>query len=589
MATANTGARGATDISTTANQLAVGQRRSQRRESLLGLLFVAPATILMLVFGLFPVLYGFLISMQGGTILPQGFVGLDQYYKALGSLAYLLMLAIALSLIIGDYFLYRAVSKEMRAGKGNSYRYAAYSVGIAAILLTAIILIGFTFREIAQQVAPIYAILSNTVSGTAKVIVPLEPQFIALPGIVAGAAIFVFAGILRQRIDAVHEPGKASLLSLIRWVMFAVTSLLLLFEIAALELLRGTLAAFGRVTPEKLAEFTTLKPAAVVEQAYIWPDVVTLLLGMALIAWAGWLWIRAAKRETSVGMLLTFGCAILFMVGGWLFIGELPHAAATGDEAFYQSLLRTATYAVLTVPLQLLLGLLLAYLLFNEVKWGKAGFRIIYFLPYVAPTIATAAVFAMIFSIRPQSPANQFLTVFGLPPQEWLRDPKGVFELIARGIAHKDVQQLPPFLVGPSLPLLSAVLYSVWVFSGYNAVIFLAGLAAVPREMYEAAQVDGAGRWSHFRYITLPLISPTTFFLTILSIVGTFKAFNHLYVLRRTDSRGALDVATVYIFDIIRERGHRPYAAATSFVLFGIILILTLIQNRLSRDQVFYG
>jgi len=121
-------------------------------------------------------------------------------------------------------------------------------------------------------------------------------------------------------------------------------------------------------------------------------------------------------------------------------------------------------------------------------------------------------------------------------------------------------------------------------------VIFLAGLGAVPREMYEAAQVDGAGRWTNFRHITIPLISPTTFFLTILAIIGTFKAFNHIYVLRSTAARGAMDTTTVYIFNMIREGSQpRSYASTAAFILFGIILILTLIQTRVSRDQVFYG
>src|SRR5262249_21397626 len=126
-----------------------------------------------------------------------------------------------------------------------------------------------------------------------------------------------------------------------------------------------------------------------------------------------------------------------------------------------------------------------------------------------------------------------------------------------------------------------------------NAVIFLAGLGGVPRELYEAAEVDGAGRWAAFRNITIPMISPTTFFLTILAIIGTFKAFTHIWVLRGTDTRDALDTTTVFIFNIINGGATTgtsyPYAAALSFILFGVILVLTIVQNRLSRDQVFYG
>src|SRR5262249_5338758 len=111
------------------------------------------------------------------------------------------------------------------------------------------------------------------------------------------------------------------------------------------------------------------------------------------------------------------------------------------------------------------------------------------------------------------------------------------------------------------------------------------------QELYEAAEVDGAGRWLRFRAITLPLISPTTFFLSLLGIIGTFQAFTHIYTLRNTAARGAMDTAVVYIYDIIRTATpSRPYPASLSFILFGIILVMTLIQNRVTGgDRVFYG
>ncbi|MEP7286354.1 MAG: sugar ABC transporter permease, partial [Chloroflexota bacterium] len=211
----------------------------------------------------------------------------------------------------------------------------------------------------------------------------------------------------------------------------------------------------------------------------------------------------------------------------------------------------------------------------------------VFFIPYIAPVTATAVVFSVIFSPRDSSPANQFIHLLGLPTQRWLVEQRGVFEIIAQLIGGRQTQ-LPPILAGPQLHLLAAILFAVWVYSGYDAVIFLAGLGAVPRDLIESAQVDGANRWMNFRHIIFPLISPTTFFLSILAIIGTIKALDSIYVLRDPNSRGAMDTATVYIFDQIRQ-GNRPYAAATGFVVFGIILILTLVQNRLSRDQVFYG
>src|SRR5258708_40254804 len=173
-------------------------------------------------------------------------------------------------------------------------------------------------------------------------------------------------------------------------------------------------------------------------------------------------------------MLGGFFLAILLMVGGWLLISELPQATG-GDPAFYQSLLRTLTYAVLTVPVQLGVGLFLAYLLFYEVKFGKSFYRIIFFIPYIAPVSATAVVFAVIFSANDTSPANQFMHLLGLPMQRWLVEQRGVFQIIAQLIGGPRTQ-LPEVLAGPQLPLVAAILFAIWVYSGYDAVIFLAGV-----------------------------------------------------------------------------------------------------------------
>ncbi len=625
----------------TQQALMAGQRRARQREAMLGILFVAPATLAMLIFGLYPVLYGFFISMQGGIVIPEGFIGLDNYFQALGSLAFLLSFAIALVLVVVGYRLFRTPFAAMLGGQGDFYRYlipafiaapatlallglffsnnlafaatplvlliialALYgyletrqhsglnyivgSWGAVTLILAAVFLVLFTLAEMSSMVTPTLDVFRKTVSYN-KYIVPLEWQFAALGIAVLGVMAAYGLQRVRQQLDRDRHPGRLLALAAARWLMIAVVVGTVVYITGALELLRGTLSAFGRVSPDKLAALTSAKPADLVRQALIWPQVFTILLGISLIGLAYTLWSSATRRQTTPGMLGTFGIAILLMVGGWLFIGELPNAAASGDAEFYLSLLRTATYSVATVPVQLGLGLLLAYLLFHEVTVGKSFFRIVYFVPYIAPTVATATVFAVIFSLRPESPANQFMQLLGLPPQQWLRDNRGIFEIIVQTIGGRQTQ-LPSFLVGPTLPLTAAIIYSIWVFSGYNAVIFLAGLGTVPREMYEAAEVDGAGRWANFRHITIPLISPTTFFLTILAIIGTFKAFDHIYVLRTESARGAMDTATVYIYNLIRQ-GSQPwsYASAASFVLFGIILVLTLIQTRLSRDQVFYG
>src|SRR5690554_5992531 len=282
----------------------------------------------------------------------------------------------------------------------------------------------------------------------------------------------------------------------------------------------------------------------------------------------------------------------MLMVGGWLTISELPRTISLGGREASDTmaaLTRTAMYSIGTVPVQLALGLLLAYLLFSEVSWGKSLYRVIYFMPYIAPSVATATVFLVIFKLDDTSLANQVLRFFGLEPVTWLKEPAGVVRLFYQNVLGGDPLHIPSALQGPSLALTTVILYNIWVFAGYNAVIFLAGLGAIPGELYEAAEVDGAGRWSRFRHITVPLLSPTTFFLTMLSIIGTFKAFTHIYVLRGQAVGQEVDTMSIYIFNQLYAANDPGYAAALAFILFGAILVLTMTQNKLSEKQVFYG
>jgi multiple sugar transport system permease protein len=308
---------------------------------------------------------------------------------------------------------------------------------------------------------------------------------------------------------------------------------------------------------------------------------------MAYLVWHG-----AQQRETPLGFALTIGLAVLLMVGGWLLISELPqtlHLGGRETEEALDALTRTALYSAGTVPVQLALGLFLAYLLFSEVKWGKSLYRVIYFMPYIAPSVATSAVFLVIFRFDASSLANRAISVFGVDPQTWLKEPQGIIRIFYEQVLGGNPSHIPEGLAGPSLALTTVILYNIWVFAGYNAVVFLAGLGAIPTELYEAAEVDGAGRWARFRSITLPLLSPTTFFLSMLSIIGTFKAFTHIYVLRAQTTGKEIDTMSVHIFNVLYSANDPGYAAALAFSLFGVILVLTLVQNRIAREQVFYG
>ena len=276
------------------------------------------------------------------------------------------------------------------------------------------------------------------------------------------------------------------------------------------------------------------------------------------------------------------------LLGLWVGLAQgLDGLVETGDPALYNGFKVTFFYAVGTIPFQLSLATGLAYLLFKITR-ARGAFRTLFFLPYITPIIASAVVFRTIFSPHPSSLANRFWSLWGLENQRWLYESKSVVALLLQGVGFASY---PAWVdsVFPSLALTSIILYNIWVYVGYDTVILLAGLSAIPKQYYEAAEMDGAGEWQVFRHITLPLVSPTLFFLSMVAVIGTFKAFNHVYILRTPGARDSVDVLSIAIFDQVFEYHNAGYASAMAFVLFIAILALTLLQNRVLGRRVFYG
>jgi len=319
------------------------------------------------------------------------------------------------------------------------------------------------------------------------------------------------------------------------------------------------------------------------EPLEVWAQVVTISAGFFLLLLSWLSWRGASRQDSTLTMILRLVAAILLAIGAWVLIAELPRVIAAGDEDWWQGLKVTAYYSIGTVPFQLGISLILAALLYQNIR-GKSAYRLIYFLPYITPTVAAAAVFRVFFSSRPTAPINNLLSKFGVDPLLWLDEPRGIFELLAGADGS-----LPAWLVGPSVALGVIILYNIWSYVGYDTVIFLAGLGSIPGELYEAASIDGAGRWAQFRHITFPLLSPTTYFLTLLAVIGTFKAFNHVWVLRTAAALGTTDTASIVIFTEFNRNTRYGYAASLSFILLGVILILTIINNRIAEERVFYG
>jgi len=178
--------------------------------------------------------------------------------------------------------------------------------------------------------------------------------------------------------------------------------------------------------------------------------------------------------------------------------------------------------------------------------------------------------------------ANQMLGLIGILAQAWLIEPRGVLSILSNGaIAHD---------VGPSLALCCVMLFQVWHTTGFMTVIFLAGLTALPRGLDDAARIDGATWLQRTRHVTLPLLSPTLFFLGIVGVVGSFQAFNSFYALTG-NGRGPLDSTqsmTVYIYTNFYENGRLGYGSAVAVLLCIIIVSLTVLQWRAVGRKVFY-
>ncbi|WP_026874915.1 carbohydrate ABC transporter permease [Jiangella gansuensis] len=227
-----------------------------------------------------------------------------------------------------------------------------------------------------------------------------------------------------------------------------------------------------------------------------------------------------------------------------------------GDPLFRKVAVNTAIFVLVGVPLTMGLALAAAVGL-NSITRLRAFFRLGYYLPVVTSIVAVAVVWR--FLLQPDSgPINQVLSVVGIDGPNWLGS--------------------------TSLALPSLIAMAAWRNLGTLMVIFLAGLQTVPKEMLEAAEVDGAGRWQRFRYVTLPLLRPTLLFGAVITGIGYLQFFEEPYVMTRGGPLNATRSVSFYIYDHFGF-GNYGYAAAASYVLFVAIVVLTAVQFRLLRPK----
>ncbi len=254
------------------------------------------------------------------------------------------------------------------------------------------------------------------------------------------------------------------------------------------------------------------------------------------------------------------------------------------DSNFWKAFGNTIYFSLGVVPTSLFLSLFLAVLLKQKIR-GVRFFRTIYFLPVITSVIAVSMVWKWIY--HPQAGlANSLLGFFNIKGINWLSEWKGIFELIFNSF------KVHPLIKGPSIALLSLIIVSVWKGLGYNIVLFLAGLENIPIQYYEAAKVDGANRWQMFRSITWPLLSPTTFYVLLMTTIVSFQMFAYVWMMTGPPAGGPLGTTNVlvyYLYDYAFNFSRYGYGTAVAFILFVIILSLTLLQRKIVERNVFYG
>jgi|UniRef100_A0A7V3PT64 multiple sugar transport system permease protein len=274
------------------------------------------------------------------------------------------------------------------------------------------------------------------------------------------------------------------------------------------------------------------------------------------------------------------------MAGPRAFVGLGNYLAVLKDPMFYKSLLNTGWYILFEVPATLLLSLFIAILLNQQIR-GLGIYRTIYYLPVVTSIVAVSVVWKWI--LHPdRGVINYLLSLIGITGIRWLQDPRGLFQLILGARA----ENLPYALRGPSIAMLSLALMGIWKALGYNIILFLAGLQNIPKTYYEAAKIDGASRFKTFWKITWPLLSPTTYYVLIMSSIAAFETFAQVWIMTGPPPGGPLGTTKVvmyYFYENAFELWRLGYGASIAFIAFLIILALTIFQRLFLEKRVHYG
>jgi len=309
------------------------------------------------------------------------------------------------------------------------------------------------------------------------------------------------------------------------------------------------------------------------------PAFFVFILGLLILIFSYWVW-SEFKDKFKQKIYVFFSSLIILIIGLYLINMSWGIMVTKGDDNYLYSLIYTLYYSFFTIIFEVGLGLVIAFALYQKLA-GKQFFQMILLFPYITPAVMGAAVFFLIFGKAETSFLNQFIGLFGIEPQLWLFDKRPITEVLF-GI------KIDGLFAGPSLALTSSIFYGIWSYTGYYAIILLAGLSIIPSDLYEAARVEGASRWQTFIKITVPLLMPIIFFLMLTGFINTFQAFNSIFVMQTSSAGDTMDVVTIEIFDHFWGRVKYGYAAAEGVILFILLNVLAISQYVIFRKRINY-
>jgi multiple sugar transport system permease protein len=244
------------------------------------------------------------------------------------------------------------------------------------------------------------------------------------------------------------------------------------------------------------------------------------------------------------------------------FVGLDNYIRLFQDDQFYQALWNTLLFTGFGVPLGMLSGLMVALLLNTRVKF-QGLFRTLFYIPVITPLVVSSIIWKWLYQ-GDYGLLNYYLLKFHLIKEKLL------------------------FLADPDLAMPSLIIMGVWGGTGGLMILYLAGLQGIPEELYDAAKVDGANGFQRMVFVTIPLLAPTTFYILITSVIGSFQNFAHIYIMTGGGPLDRTNVIGYYIYEKGFRQYQMGYASAMSYVLFAIILILTLVQMKFVKGDIQY-